>query len=83
MSVVFPCHPLDRPDVVKIALGRLASDALAAVGPHCLVIATMADSTAPAVAQGKMVLLCLPCSKEQLDAAYQVASGQKRAVPIR
>lgn len=77
-----PRHPLDHPGVVKIALGQNASDALASLGP-CLVIASKADSTAPEALQGRVMLLCTPCSKETADAAYQVANGTHRAVKIK
>lgn len=78
-SPVLPPHPLDNPGVTKIALSHAASEALEAIGPHHLVIATKADATAPAHAQGRMVLLCLPLTKELADAATSVALG--RAVP--
>lgn len=78
-SPVLPHHPLDHPGVVKILLSESASAALAAVGLHHRVIATKADATALAHAQGRMVLLCLPLTKELADAAASVALG--RAVP--
>jgi hypothetical protein len=79
---ILPRHPLDHPGVVKIALGQNASDALATLGP-CLVVATMADSTAPPEAQGRMILLCLPISKQAADDAYRVARGTHRASKIK
>ena len=48
--------------------------------PHCLVIATEADATAPQEAQGRFSVHCLPCSKDALDADYQVAAGKAKAV---
>lgn len=81
-SRILPPHSLDHPGVVKIALGQLASDALAALGPHCLVIASKADSTAPETARVRMVLLCLPLTKEAADDAYRVAIGKARAVRV-
>ena len=80
---ILESHPLDHPGVVKIALGQSATDALQAIGPHCLIVATMADSTAPEHAQGRMILHCLPCSKEALDGAYRVASGKARPVKLK
>lgn len=65
---------LDR-GVVKIALGQSASAALAGLGP-CLVIATMADGTAPEHAHGRMILHCAPITKQAADNAYRVATGQ-------
>lgn len=82
-SPVLPRHPLDHDNVVKICLGQSASDALRALGAHCLVFASPADATAPEAAQGRMILLCVPITKELGDAAYQVASGKMRAVKPR
>jgi len=82
-SPVIPEHPLDRPGVVKIALGRLASEALAGIGPHCLCIATRADATAPPEAQGRMILHCRPITKEAANDAYRVAAGTHRAAKIK
>ena len=82
-SPILPRHPTDRPGVVKIALGQAASDALHSLGKHVLVVATMADSTAPSEAQGRMILLCLPTTKQAADDAYRVASGSHRAVKTR
>jgi hypothetical protein len=67
---------------VKLALGQSSTAALQSLGPHFLCIAAMADSTAPAHAQGRMILHALPCTKDQLDGAYRVASGSHRAVKI-
>lgn len=75
-------HPLDAPGVVKIALGQSASDALRAIGEHHLCIVNQADATAPPTAQGRMVLHCLPLSREQADDAYRVATGKARAAKI-
>jgi hypothetical protein len=69
--------------VTKIALSASASEALAAIGPHCLVIASLADCTAPEWAHGRMILLCLPLDKESADAAMSVALGKARAVAIK
>ena len=81
-SPILPRHPLDNPRTVKIALGQTASDALATLGP-CLVIATMADSTAPQALQGRMILHCVPITKELSNDAYRVASGTHRATKIK
>ncbi len=82
-SPVLPPHPLDRPGVIKIVLSEAATVALGAAGPHHLVVATMADATAPEHARGRMVLLCLPISKQAADDAYRVATGTHRAAKIR
>lgn len=76
-------HPLDHPGALKILLGHAASVALAASGPHHLVMVTRADCTAGDGTQGRMVLHCLPVSQELADAAYRVASGTHRAVRIK
>ena len=80
---ILPRHPLDHPGVVKIALGQAASEALHGLGKNLLVFATMADSTAPPEAQGRMILLCLPTTKQAADDAYRVARGTHRAVKIK
>ncbi len=82
-SPVLPHHPLDHPDVTKIALSSAASEALAAMGPHCLVIAARADCTAPEWVQGRMILLCLPLDKESADAAVSVALDKARVVAVK
>jgi hypothetical protein len=82
-SPIISRHPLDQADVVKIVLGQAASDALRSIGPHCLVMAAPADSTAPEAAQGRFILLCIPTGKAQLDAAYHVARGTHRAAKIK
>lgn len=82
-SPILPPNPLDHPGVVKIALGQSASDALTALGPHCLVIASKTDSTAPEAARGRMVLLCLPLTKDAADDAFRAATGRMRAVKVK
>ena len=83
ITPIVPAHPLSARGVVKIALGRAASDALKGLGKHVLVFATEADSTAPAEAQGRMVLNCLPIMKDRADAAYRVAVGTHRAMKLK
>lgn len=82
MNPVLP-PPLDRPGVVRVMLGQAASDALKGLGKHLLILAAPADSTTPAEAQGRMVLHCMPITKERADAAYAVATGKMRAVTPR
>ena len=82
-SPVIPPHPLDQPGVVKIALSQASTDALTALGRHCLVIAAKADSTAPESLQGRMILYCLPITRELADDAYHVALGTHRAVKVK
>ncbi len=80
---VLPQHPLDHPNVVKIALGRSASEALRAIGKHHLVMVSPADVTAPAWARDRMLLLCLPLDKQTADNAALVALGKMVAKPAR
>jgi hypothetical protein len=47
------------------------------------VIASKADSTAPEALQGRMVLLCLPLTREAADDAFRVATGRTRAVKVK
>ena len=77
---LIPRHPLDQPSVTKIALSSAASEALAALGPHCLVIATKADCTAPEWAKGRVILLCVPLDTDTARAVESVALGKARAV---
>jgi hypothetical protein len=83
IAATLPPHPRDHAGVVKIALSQSATNALAAIGPHCLIIATMADCTAPEHAQGRMILHCLPLDKEAADGAFRVATGKARAQTIK
>lgn len=76
-------HPLDRPGIVKILLGREASEALAATGEHHLVLTTKPDSTCPPGSDGRLVLLALPLDLETARAAESVALGRARAVRIK
>ena len=82
-SPVIPPHPLDHAGVLKIALGKSASVALRAAGPHFLIIATPADSTSPEAAQVRFILHCLPLEKKAADDAFRVATGRMRAVKLR
>jgi hypothetical protein len=82
MIPILEPHPLDSENVVKLALGQSSTAALQSLGPHFLCIAAMADSTAPEHAQGRMILHALPCTKDQLDGAYRVASGTHKAAKI-
>ena len=79
-AAILPPHPLDVPGIVKIALGRNATAALAACGPFHLALIAKADATAPPEIQGLMILLCLPLDKATADAAAGVAMGTHRAV---
>lgn len=81
-SSILPRHPLDHPCVTKIALSSAASEALAALGPHCLVIATKADCTAPEWAKGRVILLCVPLDTDTARAVESVALGKARAVKL-
>lgn len=83
MNRTLSAHPLDQPGVVKIVLGQTASDALHGLGKHVLVVATMAESTSPPEAQGRMILHCLPVNKQAADDAYRVASGSHRAAKTK
>lgn len=83
LNPVLPPHPLDHPGVVRIALGFAASEALKGLGKHVLIIGAMADATAPEHAQGRMVLHCLPITKQAADDAYKVAKGSHRAARNR
>lgn len=83
MCPILPPHRLDKPAVVKIALGKAASEALRAVGPFHLALVAPADCTAPQEHRERMILLCLPVDKATADAAASVALGKARAAKIR
>ncbi len=74
ISTKAPVLPIKRSTIPVLSKSLLASppsDALTALGPHCLVIASKADSTAPEAAQGRMVLLRLPlCADEDHHAEW-------------
>ncbi len=80
---ILPPHPLDAAGVVKIALGREATAALAACGPFHLALIAQADATAPPEIQGELILLCLPLDKATATAAARVAMGTHRAVRMK
>ena len=75
-SPVIPRHQLDHPGVVKVMLSAAASDALRSAGKYHLVLVAQADCTAPAEAQGRMILHCVPLSRELAQAASDVALGR-------
>lgn len=76
-------HPLDHPGTTKILLGWEESEIIADLGPFVLMVAVTADATTPPDARGRIVLHCLPCSKEALDGAFRVVSGKARAQTIK
>lgn len=82
-TTIIPRHPLDRPGSIKILLGREASEAIAANGDFHLAAITRPDSTSPRDHDGRLVLVCIPASKDALDAAYRVVSGTHRAAKIK
>jgi hypothetical protein len=83
MSAPLPRHPLDHPGSIKVLLGREASEAIAANGDYHLAVITHPDATSPQGHLGRLVLICLPCTKDQLDAGYRVASGTHKATKIK
>lgn len=82
-SPIVAAHPLDHTGCIKILLGQTASDAIAANGDYHLAIITHPDATSPAEANGRLVLICLPITKQAADNAYMVAKGTHRAARIR
>ena len=82
-SPLIPRHPLDHPGSLKILLGREASAALAAHGDHFMAIVTHPDATSPIESAGRLILTCLPCAKDSINAACRVAMGEAVARPIR
>jgi len=81
-SLILPRHPLDIDGVVKIALGSAASAALRAIGPRHLCITTESDATAPPEAHGRLVLVCLPLTRERAFDVSRVALGSHKAVRV-
>ena len=82
-SPIIPHHPLDHPGSIKIMIGRKASEAIAGNADFHLAAITRPDATSPKGHDGRLVLVCVPASKAQLDDAYRVATGSHRAVRIR
>ena len=80
---ILPHHPLDHPGSLKILLGRAASEALAAHGDQFFAIIGHPDCTSPPEAAGRMVLTCLPLSRDVLNDASRVALGRATAKPIK
>jgi hypothetical protein len=82
-SPTIPRHPLDHPGSIKILLGREASEAIAANSDFHMAAIVRPDATTPPGHDGRLVLICIPATKEQLDQAYGVAIGTHKAVKIR
>jgi hypothetical protein len=76
-------HPLNRPEIIRFALGVSISSALEESGKFHLLVSVPADSTVPEALRGRRIMLALECSKETADACYGVAKGTHRAVRIR
>jgi len=82
-SPILPTHPLDVPQVVKILLSTAASDALRSVGEYHLAVITEPDNTAPPGAAGRLVIACVPLSKERAHDASLVALGRMDARRVK
>ena len=80
---VIPRHHLDHPGAVKVMLGNAASDALRGVGEYHLCVITEPDNTAPPGAAGRLVLVCLPLTKERAHEASLVALGRMAARRVK
>jgi len=82
-SPVIPRHPLDHPGVIKILLGRAASETIKASGDYHFVVITKSDCTCPPESADRLILICLPVSKDTANDASRVALGKAAAKPIR
>ena len=82
-SPVIRHHPLDHPGSIKILLSRAASEALAANGDYHLALVSHPDATSPPESAGRLILVCVPLTKEAADNAARVALGTMTARPIR
>ena len=80
---IIPRHPLDHPGSIKIMLSRATSEAIAANADYHLAAISHPDSTSPPEALGRLILVCLPMTKETANAAYRVATGTHKAVRIK
>ena len=77
-SSILPGHP----QVLKIALGKLASEAVAALGDYQLAIIAEGDATTPEAFHGRCILMLLPITKQLADDMFRVARGTHKAVRI-
>jgi hypothetical protein len=80
MNPIIPRHPLDKENVIKFALGESISEILSESNRYHLLVSVPSDATTPEPLQGRRILLAVPCSVDQLNAAYRVASGTHRAI---
>lgn len=71
--------PLATPGLLRILLGKTASDRLATAGEFFLIEATRSPIPEHA---GRFIAYALPISKAAADAAARVAKGTHRAVRI-
>lgn len=78
-----PQHPLDVPGSMKIILGQTASDLIAAHGEYFYGSIRRPDATSPPEADGRLVLVVIPMSREQAMDAGGVAVGTHTAKRIR
>jgi len=82
-SPILPRHCLDHDGAVKVLLSAAASDALRAIGPHHLCITSEPDATAPPGAHGRLVIMCLPLTRERAHEAALVALGRMVARRVK
>lgn len=82
-SPIVPRHNLDVPGSIKILLSKAASDAIAANGDYHIAFISHPDCTSPPESHGRMILACVPASRDRLNAACRVIRGTHRAAPIR
>lgn len=83
---ILPRNQLDHENVMKILLSERASEALRAAGEYYLAIVTAPDATAPTEAHGRLVLVCVPLTKERAHDASLVALGRmdaRRVKPVK
>lgn len=78
-----PPHPLDVPGSMKIILGQTASDLIAAHGEYFYASIRRPDATSPPEADGRLVLIVIPMSREQAMDAGGVAVGTHTAKKLR
>lgn len=79
---ILPSSTLEHPGSIRILLGQAASDAIAANGDFHLAAITHPRPTDPPEAMGRLVLVCIPTTKQRLDEAARIVLGTHRAVKI-
>lgn len=79
---ILPPEPLSHPGTIRVLLGQEASDAIAANGDQHMACVIYPNAASPPEHHGRLILVCVPTTKERLHDAQRVALGTHKAVRI-